>query len=145
MARWSKWHEVQIGAKMSVDDFPDGFGIYQVRAVLKPNGDKALEIGRLGGIDQSGLLYIGRSGIQSKSPKRTIKNRVNEFLLKRHSGGKTYSAALRSLGGNKNFLSHVLQVRGMLLPEEKIKSRESQEIEKYVREFAELPPCNSRR
>ena len=146
MTRWSKWCDVQIGEKVPVDNFPDGFGIYQVRAVLRSNLEKPLEIGRLGGIDRSGLLYIGRSGIQSKSPTRTIKNRVNEFLSerKRHSGGETYKSALSSLRKNHAFINHQLQVRGMQLPEEEIKSAESDALKAYVRTFAELPPCNSR-
>ena len=120
-----------------------GFGVYVIRAVT--NEGKPISIKRLGGVDPDGILYIGRSGFESRSPSRTIGNRLGEFLRGQHSGGKTYERARGILNANKEFSGHSLQARALNCEEAKIAETEKRLLKKYFEQFAELPPTYSSR
>lgn len=139
MGKWSDWVEIEL-AKSSSGPF-DNFGIYQIRAVAPSN--EPIPICRLVGIDSLGILYVGRSGYRYQRSKRTIANRIREFVRQQHSGGITYASARKVLQQSPKFSQHRLQVRAMFLPDDKIGKAESSVLNDYFSIYAELPPCNS--
>ena len=139
MGRWTKWLGIE-GAKERNGKLKE-YGLYQIRAI-KPSG-KPIPIPRMRMTDPDGILYIGRSGLQGKSPARTLANRIRKFENKHHSGGITYADAAARLKGVSRFAGHRLEVRAMFLPDAMIVLEEARIINSYFRKYAELPPCNS--
>jgi hypothetical protein len=139
MGRWSRWLDAEL-AKLRTGRFND-FGIYQIR-IVTPSG-KPIQICRIGGIDQTGIIYIGRSGYRLGKTNRTVANRIQEFIKEQHSGGCTYAKAKSVLQKMPQYKGHLLQVRAMFVPNKDIKNTESNELKKYFSSYAELPPCNS--
>ncbi len=139
MSDWTNWENIEI-AKVKKGVFND-FGIYQIHAI-SPD-EKVIPINRLVGSDPLGIIYIGRSGINSESPNRTIANRINEFVKAQHSGGVTYLRALPILKRSSIFHGHRLQARAMFLPDNEIKVAETKIMSNYFELYGELPPCNS--
>ena len=139
MSRWSDWIDIEL-AKSRHGPLND-FGIYQIRAVT-PSGEP-IPISRIVGVDSSGIVYMGRSGYRHQRSKRTVANRIREFLRRRHSGGVTYARAKETLQRASQFSDHCLQVRAMLLADEEIDAMESDVLRDYFSRHGELPPCNS--
>ena len=140
MARWTSWLPIEDAASR---DGPFGgmFGLYQIRAVSRTGAP--IPIQRFAGSDSHGVIYIGRSGYFNRSENRTIANRIGEFIRQGHSGGKTYARADLVLRRIRRFSQHVLEVRGMILPDDEISAGEAKELRRYFNAYAELPPCNS--
>ncbi len=139
MIKWTKWMPIETAA--SGEQRLVAHGIYQIRAVT-PRG-KPIRIDRLLGNDPKGILYVGRSGIKSRSPSRTIANRLREFLAQRHSGGVTYAKACARLNVTARFMGHRLEARAIFLKDKDISTTESRVLAEYFSKHAELPPCNS--
>lgn len=139
MGQWTKW--LEIGDAQARNGSLKGFGLYQIRAV-SPQG-KPIRIFRLKDADPGGILYVGRSGFQATSPRRTVANRIGEFVGQRHSGGITYAKAAARLKSNPRFAGHRLQVRARFLPDSAIVQEEARVLEAYFKKYTELPPCNS--
>jgi hypothetical protein len=137
---WTDWIDIDL-AKSKRGQF-NNFGIYEIRVV--DSRGQPIPISRLIGVDYPGVLYIGRSGLRNQKTKRTIANRIQEFLRqKNHSGGITYARAKKILQQEKKFSGHRLQVRAIFLADEEIKSKEAKVLRDYFSIHAELPPCNS--
>lgn len=114
------------------------FRVYRIRLANAAN--QAISVPRICGLDRQGLLYIGRSALSS-SVRRTIANRLSEFLGGNHSGGKTYAGARRMLSAK--FKGYHLEAQALPMPDLKIKSCEKNLLGAYFRSFGELPPLNS--
>lgn len=89
------------------------------------------------------MLCVGRSGFRHQKTKRTVANRIKEFLRGPHSGGATYTRARKTFQQAKTLSGHRLQVRAMFLPDDKIESRELKVPYNYFSIYAELPAFNS--
>ena len=139
MKRWTRWMNTEEA--QTRNGVLEKFGLYQIRAV-GPSGTP-IPICRLKQVDLDGILYVGRSGVQTRSPSRTVANRIREFLEKHHSGGITYAKAALRLKGHARFAGHRLQVRALFLPDTAITIEETRVLEQYFKKYAELPPCNS--
>ena len=140
MEDWSDWIAI---ASARARHGPFAFhGIYQVRCTDRSGAP--LPIHRLVGVDKTGLLYIGRSGLPSRSERRTVANRLDEFMRQEHSGGKTYVFAAAVMGGDPSLEGHRLEARGRRLPESEIERLEDAELTQYLMRHGELPPCNSK-
>ncbi|MFH1718587.1 MAG: hypothetical protein ABIF19_14630 [Planctomycetota bacterium] len=137
-SNWSEW--VDIEKARSTNGPFNYLGIYQIRAAT--TSGKPISIQRLAGVDASGVLYIGRSGFNSN---RSIANRIGEFVRKQHSGGITYAKAKPVLDERPRFSKHCLQVKAKFLKTDQIPKAESEALDEYFLEYAELPPCNSAR
>ena len=139
VSKWTQWTDIRIAA------FGDrrlvGYGVYEIRAVT-PNR-KPISINRVRASDPEGILYIGRSGFKSRSPLRTVANRIKEFLGQRHSGGITYAKARDRLNRAPPFAGHTLEARAMFVPDKSIVFAERRVLAQYFAKYAELPPCNS--
>jgi hypothetical protein len=139
MSEWTDWVDIET-AKSPQGPFV-GHGIYQIRIVDEQN--EPIPISRIGGIDPSGLLHVGRSGHGIESPTRTIANRLKEFIQQQHSGGKTYARAREVLLRFPQFANHQLQARAMFVKNDEIDIAESRAAWAYLGKYGELPPCNS--
>lgn len=139
MSGWTDWIDIDFAE--SKEGPLNDFGVYEIRAV--DSKGQPVPIKRLVGVDMLGRLYVGRSGFSHQKTKRTIANRIREFLRGRHSGGVTYARAREILQQTQKFSGHRLQVRAMFLPDDKIESGESKVLYDYFSKHAELPPCNS--
>jgi len=156
-AEWGDWHEID---RAHLDE-RNCFGIYQIRMVDKVG--RPIPISRIVGIDEEGVIYIGRSG--PKKP-RTLAQRIREFQKGAHSGAKTYRLMNENCESFKHlYSSHRLQYRAMhlqaseditniikqkeaLIGEDfsyrtKIELMEGVAVINYVNRYGELPPCNS--
>lgn len=140
MEDWSDW--VSISDPKDLKKSFAFHGVYMIRCV-DASGDP-IPIGRLVATDEQGVLYIGRSGLPSKSPQRTVAHRLNEFSKYRHSGGKTYFLASISMEREESFPDYSLQARGRHFLEEDIERGEDHELTQYLMRHGELPPCNSK-
>ena len=118
-------------------------GVYCIRMV-GPNG-KPIPIPRIAGKDCSGLIYIGRSGLSTSKTKRTIAERLREFQNKKHSGGRAYDDLKAILERCCRYKNHRLQAQSRFMSDCKIHDCEAKLINKYYKEFGELPPCNSKK
>ncbi|MCX6981770.1 MAG: hypothetical protein NTV08_13585 [Verrucomicrobia bacterium] len=139
MSKWTPWCDTETAKS------PDGplniFGIYRIRMV-NSTGEK-MKIDRVCKVDSEGFIYFGRSGFQSQNTKRTIANRVREFLQKKHSGGIAYARIKPLLDRHLRFADHHLEIQGQRLPDAHIETAEAKLLGEYLKEFGELPPCNS--
>jgi hypothetical protein len=141
-AEWGSWHEIE-GANFNEGDY---FGIYEIQMVNQVR--RPIPISRIGGIDEEGIIYIGRSGL--KRP-RTLGMRLHEFQIGRHSGAKTYELVSEELERLKPaYSNHKLQYRAIHLPVDKVKGgmpeiefKEGLALGDYFSKCGELPPCNS--
>jgi hypothetical protein len=101
---------------------------------------------RLCATDCDGILYIGRSGCLDGKTKRTLGQRLQEFVYEgSHSGGWTFWQAkhvFKALGcfpGHRLFAS-VVPLSGLRA---EIISAEMAAVRTYFMSFGELPPFNS--
>jgi hypothetical protein len=131
MGRWGKWqaieeiyHDVDLLRKK---------GLYQIRMVDKEN--VPISIPRIKGIDSSGILYMGKS--------IRLRPRIEAFWGGRHSGGGFYYRAYRRLRKYKPYKEHSLQFRVMAVAESDVTVKERSMLQRYFRQFCELPPFNS--
>ncbi len=127
--RWEKLTNIN-----SITD--EKAGIYKIIIVDKKNNP--YPIPRLLKEDAEGIIYIGKT--------TRIKARIKEFLSakrhKNHSGGITYYRIVEKKLKEK-YGDFMLQVHIDILPETKIDNAERKEIEKYISQYGEAPPCNS--
>jgi hypothetical protein len=133
MSEWSSWFVVEEAAAVVL---LEDYGIYQVR-IVDHLENRARPIPRLVAVDTSGLCYIGRSGFCTSGNRRTIANRMREWSAIWHPGAALYYKAKPMLG------NHRIEVRGLILPDERIVTTESQELIDYRDRYGELPPFNS--
>lgn len=137
MSKWSEWCDIENAAtrKGSFEDW----GIYEIRIVNRDG--VPYKIGRVVGVDSSGLSYVGRSGFRTARTTRTIANRIEEWLSVWHPGAAAYHNAKLLLDGAVP--DHRLEVRAMFLSDEDIEDAEVGELRNYRRSYGELPPFNS--
>ena len=109
------------------------FGIYRIR--IADASGCAIRLGRMLKCDESGVVYIGRSGVQKT---RAVGVRLKEWLRRYHSGAETYDCVKSTLPHD-----HSLQVSALYLPANEVKAKEAEEINKYLKRFGEPPPFNS--
>jgi hypothetical protein len=134
------WTKIDLLIRKNADF--RAFGVYCIRIVAQSK--KPIPIKRIGGIDRSGQIYIGRSGLSNQSNRRTIANRLYEFQGPNHSGGQLYRKMKKVLRG-KQFRNHHLEAEATILPNSRIKKAEAELLEKYFQTFGEWPPCNSQK
>ena len=96
-----------------------------------------MRLGRMLRCDESGVVYIGRSGVREEQ-RRTVRLRLKEWLRRGHSGAETYKNAQPKLPPD-----HSLQVSALYLPVSEVRDKEKDEIRKYRDMFGEPPPFNS--
>lgn len=137
MCNWTEWVFIDNNNPILPDSF-NNFGIYQIGMVN--TSDRPIPIGRLAQIDKSGIIYIGRSGLDKK---RTIAKRIKEFLRGNHSGGKRYARARQVLENGMIHKNHRLQARAKILLPNQILIAEANCLHEYFSTYAELPPCNA--
>ncbi len=137
MTNWTDWFELEPRMAIPIE-VQKQFGIYRIR-VVDADGHP-LKLGRMFEDDESGVVYIGRSGI-CEERKRTVGSRLKEWIRRGHSGAETYARA-KAISPDK-FLKHSLQVSVLHLPVSEICDREAKEIDAYRKRFGESPPFNS--
>lgn len=140
----STWIDIDAGSLKypKVKKAFDGYGIYRIRVV--DSFKRPIPIPRMAAVDKEGVIYIGRSGYRRQKTGRTVNVRLGEFVGKdQHSGGITYSLAMRTLKHIRRFKSHGLQASARIVSDQMIDALEERELKKYFERFGELPPCNS--
>jgi len=156
---WSRANQDNIGVERGY------YGIYQIR-VVNEHGIP-IPIPRFGGVDDQGIIYLGKSGAPDARTDRSLATRIQEFISRSHSGGETYDLVRRS----QPFQGHPLRdhhihystksleaireayCQGPLqgqahlangLPEAfLIQDAELNALAAYFKRYSELPPCDS--
>lgn len=132
MGNWGAWrnikniyHDIDVSHKQ---------GLYQIRMV-NPS-DNPLPIPRLAGVDERGIIYIGKSV--------ELRTRIENFYCGRHSGGGMYNLIRLRLRRYKPYNNYILQYRYMKISDEKVMEKtETNLLRRYFREYCEPPPFNS--
>jgi hypothetical protein len=129
---------ISVDFKSKIKEFNGKKGVYKIYSIKnkKPN-----KIRRLSNIDNSGLLYIGSS--------KNLKDRLG--MLRRVTIGKSdgYKADAHTFGVKYNATAKIKELFPLetlfieVECKEKFKETESKLLEKYLNDYAELPPLNS--
>ena len=150
---WSSWEDIEQ-AKVKERGY---YGIYQIQVVDKE--ESRIPIGRVGGVDEEGIIYIGRA-----RPKETLAKRIRKFQSVAqykniaHHGAETYVLMRITLA----FLGHAyenyklqyrvtrlymdsndLEMNRQEMLKYKIEKEEVNALADYFCKYGELPPCNS--
>src|SRR5438445_13806916 len=135
---WSEWYG--LGDQTKWTPLYKLYGIYQIR-ITTPQAEP-FRIPRIGGIDEEGILYIGRSGYRTSKSNRSLGQRLGEFVSGNHSGAYTYSLATSGFAQRPGFAERNLWFRTVTLDDEAIQNAEQSAIREYFERFLELPPYN---
>ncbi len=95
-------------------------------------------IKRIAGIDESGLLYIGKTD-------GTLKDRLNQFRLNAFKGSSNHSGALKYKKYSVlNILIKPDEIFAVweVVTNESPLDREKRELKIYAEKFGEVPPLN---
>jgi hypothetical protein len=132
LGNWGEWHNIE---NIYHDiDVLHRQGLYQIRMVNPSN--KPLPIPRLAGVDESGIIYIGKSV--------ELRTRIENFYCGRHSGGGMYNLVRLRLRRHKPYNNYLLQYRYMKSNDENaMEKTETNLLRRYFRQYCELPPFNS--
>jgi len=136
MMAWQPWFDM----KNIPNESYSKHGIYRIR-LSTPEG-KAIGVPRIGGVDDDGILSIGRSGFRSAKTNRSLGTRLWEFLHKAHSSAYTYGLATKSLVLLPAFAGHCLWASIQEIPDDEIAVVEAKALRKYFDQYLELPPYN---
>jgi len=133
---WTCWYCLEPQSKETFpSEFQEHFGIYRIR-IVDASGCP-IRLGRMLKCDESGVVYIGRSGVHEEQ-KRTVGCRLKEWLRRYHSGAETYKRVKPTLP-----VDHSLQVSALYPPASGVQAKEAEEIDTYRKQFGEPPPFNS--
>ncbi len=116
-----------------IKKFDCKLGVYKIYSI---KNKKPCKVRRLSNVDNSGLLYIGSS--------KNLKSRLN--MLRRvvinKSGAHTFGVKYNAIQKIRElFPLETLFIEVKCT--DKFKETESQLLEKYMADYAELPPLNS--
>src|SRR5271157_5289553 len=151
---WSEWRNINEARQKERGKF----GVYQINIVDEKHNP--FPIPRFTGIDNKGIVYIGRA-----KPNLTLASRIERFrktsltLTKGdHTGGETLFFVKTNLDKLKhNFRKYRLQYRvsyiepssfgsglqSLEAAKQGTESRESYAMADYFKKYCELPPCNA--
>lgn len=136
---WGPWFELN-----DQTHWPGDLGIYRIR--LANASGTPFSLGRVCAADPDGIVYIGRSGCLDGKKKRTLGQRLQEFVYEgSHSGGWTFWQAkhiFQALGcfADHRLFASVVTLSGLRA---EIVSAEASAVRAYFNAFGELPPFNS--
>jgi hypothetical protein len=133
--RNKRWHRLAILQKKNYSLVPNRRGTYIVRHAPKGQGYMVV---RAGGLDMSGILYIGRSG----NLKETIKSFYNAITDRHRPLDVRHLAACRFLGFRyqRRFRMRWLYVTWRATSQENLEAKKI--LDQYHREYLDLPPLN---
>jgi len=124
--------------KNNIKGCPETIGVYKIYAF--DDIGIAIPISRFGGVDDSGLLYIG------ETTKQNLKRRIHNFWMTsrlelnthNHSGALKYrlNETIRKVLGINHILSFDVEFV------EKPKQREKELLNEYAAIYGEFPPLN---
>jgi hypothetical protein len=116
------------------------FGIYKIS--FRDENGKPVAISRIGGIDESGIVYIGSS---IKVVERTHEFKKILQAKGTHDGAMTFLLMWESLIQKnpiyKNYNMNTLDIK--FETEEEARNQEAVLLADYFNKYSELPPCNS--
>ena len=106
-------------------------GTYKIRLVDERGC--AIPIGRFGGTDDEGILYIGKS--------KFLRRRLQAWLRGEHDGYKAnfVSQYIDKMPQGRN--SSILEFK--ISPKDDISQGETEELANHLMQFGELPPYNA--
>jgi len=127
---WSDWISFQ---EKKLEEVPSSSGVYQLSSVI--NGHTQ-PIHRVDGIDENGLLYIGKT--------KNLKSRIRGFwrYITSEKGNNTAGFTYIFYDYERKFKPDQLQVRWMLLPEDEIDEIETKLLDDYLNKYLDSPPLN---
>jgi hypothetical protein len=132
LSNWGAWHSIE-NIHHDIDVLHKQ-GLYQIRMVSPSN--KPFRIPRLVGVDDGGIIYIGKSV--------ELRTRIGNFYSGKHSGGGMYNLVRLKLGRHRPYKNYLLQYRYMKISDEKVmEDTERNVLRRYFRKYCELPPFNS--
>ena len=119
-------------------DHGDKGGVYKLHCLDEENDSTFIPINRILGVDQEGVLYIGKASL--------IRNRIGDLMKSLSPTHKSFNhpAGIRYASNKKlqeSFPFDRLCVT--VLPSETPNDSEVHEMRKYFEEYGEVPPLNA--
>lgn len=128
--QWSDWTALK---NLDLSKVPSIAGVYQMRWASsgKPN-----PISRANGVDESGIVYIGKA--------LSLKRRLKALYRGITEGRPTHTAAYTYMWDNfgKKFKPDQLEVHWANAPKDEIGDYEFDLISDYVKNYIDTPPLN---
>jgi hypothetical protein len=128
--KWSRWITLKT---LDLGKVPPDAGVYQMRWAVN---DGPSSINRLDGVDEDGLLYIGKA--------KNLKTRLKALHRGIIRGRPTHTAVYTYMWDNfdRKFKPEQLEVRWAITPEEEIDDYEFALLGDYVEAYLDTPPLN---
>ena len=119
-------------------DHGDRGGVYKLHCLYEENNSKFIPINRILGVDQEGVLYIGKAS--------QICTRIGDLMKSLSPSHKSFNhpAGIRYASNKKlqeSFSFNRLCVT--VLPSEDPNDSEVYEMRKYFEQYGEVPPFNA--
>ena len=119
-------------------DHSDKGGVYKLHCIDEENDSKFIPINRILGVDQEGVLYIGKADVIHNRIGDLWKSLSPNYKTLNHHAGIRYRSN-QKLQGSFPFDRLCVTV----LPSENPNDAELHEMRKYFAEFGEVPPLNA--
>lgn len=132
MRRWSDWLLLQTG---NFQFIPQSSGVYQIRWAI---GGKPQPISRANGVDESGLLYIGKA----KFLQLKIASFWRYIMSEREKPEGTAGYAYAFYFYKWKFKPEQLEVRWMCISEGDINREQARLVFRYKSKYLDTPPLN---
>lgn len=129
--KWSHWTAL---GNLNLSDVPTVAGVYQMRWVS--NG-KPKPINRLNGVDESGILYIGKA-TNLRTRLRALYRGIIEGHLTSHTAAYTYAWD----DFDKKFKPQQLEVHWATVSKDEIDDYEFALLGDYIEAYLDTPPLN---
>jgi len=133
--QWTDWRNL---GDWHNEPAKDEQGLYQMRLVTAAG--TVIPMARVGGVDQEGICFIGRTSRKGEKKEKTFAKQIKAFLEGRHPGANLYFLVEDAL--RDHFKEHRLQFRVRVIDEEEIDKSETVLMRLYYERFCELPPGN---
>ena len=119
-------------------DHGDKGGVYKLHCLDEENDRRLIPINRVLGVDQEGVLYIGKASVIHNRIGDLMKSLSSEYKSFGHPAGQLYAINKKL---QESFPFDRLCVT--VLPSENPTDTEIEELRKYFDEYGEVPPFNA--
>ena len=119
-------------------DHGDKGGVYKLHCFDEENDRRFIPINRILGVDQEGVLYIGKASV--------ICNRIGDLMKSLSPKHKSFNHPAGMRYASNQILQESFPFERLcvtVLPNEKPNEAEIHEMRKYFKEYGEVPPFNA--
>jgi len=129
----NRWSERLLLSTEKLDGIPPFSGVYEIRWAIE---GRPRPIARVDGVDENGLLYIGKA--------ENLRSRIKAFwrYIRSEKGQHTAGYTYVFYDYEKKFRPDQLEVRWMTVPEDEMDKEETRLLDEYINKYLDRPPLN---